>query len=80
KVKSAVIRLTRNNRQKLECDENLFFNVVKTSFNQRRKTLSNSLKPVLGGKKIDLPVFLKRPEQLTVDEFIGLTKIITSNQ
>ena len=61
KVKSAVIRLTRNNRQKLECDENLFFNVVKTSFNQRRKTLSNSLKPVLGGKKIDLPVFLKRP-------------------
>ncbi|OFX35119.1 MAG: 16S rRNA (adenine(1518)-N(6)/adenine(1519)-N(6))-dimethyltransferase [Bacteroidetes bacterium GWA2_32_17] len=80
KVKSAVIKLTRNNRKKLECDEKLFFNVVKTAFNQRRKTLSNSLKPILDGKKIEAPVFLKRPEQLSVDDFIGLTKIITSNQ
>lgn len=78
KVKSAVIKLIRNNRKKLNCDEQLFFNVVKTAFNQRRKTLSNSLKPILNGKKIDLPIFLKRPEQLSVDEFIELTNIITS--
>ena len=44
KVKSAVIRLTRNDRKKLDCDEVLFFKVVKTAFNQRRKTLRNSLK------------------------------------
>lgn len=73
KVKSAVIRLTRNNRKKLECDENLYFTVVKTAFNQRRKTLSNSLKPILNIKKINLPVFLKRPEQLSVDDFEKLT-------
>ncbi len=80
KVKSAVIRLTRNNRKNLNCDERLFFNVVKTAFNQRRKTLSNSLKPILDGKKIDNLVFLKRPEQLSVDEFIELTNIIASNR
>ena len=49
KVKSAVIRLTRNGRTTLNCDEKLFKNVVKTAFNQRRKRLSNSLKPLIAG-------------------------------
>lgn len=78
KVKSAVIRMTRNHRTKLECDENLLKTIVKTSFNQRRKTLRNSMKPILG-KNCDLyelPVFDKRPEQLSVEEFIELTNLV----
>ncbi len=78
KVKSAVIRLTRNGRTSLDCDEKLFKTVVKTAFNQRRKTLRNSLKPLLGKdcKIYSMPVFDKRPEQLSVEEFIELTKLI----
>ncbi len=75
KVKSAVIRMTRNETQELGCDEKLFKQVVKTTFNQRRKTLRNSIKPILGK---DCPLcqdvlFNKRPEQLSVAEFICLT-------
>jgi 16S rRNA (adenine1518-N6/adenine1519-N6)-dimethyltransferase len=75
KVKSAVIRMTRNETQELGCDEKLFKQVVKTTFNQRRKTLRNSIKPILGK---DCPLcedvlFNKRPEQLSVAEFISLT-------
>ena len=75
KVKSAVIRMTRNEVQELGCDEKLFKQVVKTTFNQRRKTLRNSIKPILGK---DCPLtedslFNKRPEQLSVEEFIDLT-------
>ena len=75
KVKSAVIRMTRNNRKKMECDEILYKQVVKTSFNQRRKTLRNSMKPLLGKDfpNYSLPVFDKRPEQLSVEQFIELT-------
>ncbi len=78
KVKSAVVRLTRNSRTKLECDESLFKTVVKTAFNQRRKTMRNSLKSLLGKEceLFQLPVFDKRPEQLAVEEFIELTKMI----
>lgn len=75
KVKSAVIRMTRNNSQSLDCDEKLFKLVVKTTFNQRRKTLRNSIKPILG-KDFSIsadPVFNKRPEQLSVEEFVDLT-------
>lgn len=75
KVKSAVIRMTRNKTQELGCDEKLFKQVVKTTFNQRRKTLRNSIKPILG-KDCELcaqPIFNKRPEQLSVQEFIELT-------
>lgn len=75
-VKSAVIRLTRNARTHLNCDEKLFFNVVKISFNQRRKTLSNSLKPILDGKKVEGIIFTKRPEQLTVEQFEEITNYI----
>lgn len=75
KVKSAVIRMMRNDTQQLGCDEKLFKQVVKTTFNQRRKTLRNSIKPILG-KECPLtedPLFNKRPEQLSVQEFIELT-------
>jgi 16S rRNA (adenine1518-N6/adenine1519-N6)-dimethyltransferase len=78
KVKSAVIRMIRNRRTSLACDEQLLKTVVKTSFNQRRKTLRNSLKPLLGKdcKLYSMPVFDKRPEQLSVEEFITLTNLI----
>ena len=77
KVKSAVVRIVRNGRKELGCDEKLFKTVVKTSFNQRRKTLRNSMKPLLGKDcaAYALPIFDRRPEQLSVDEFIGLTEI-----
>jgi len=76
KVQSAVVSLTRNSRTTFPCDEKLFKTVVKTAFNQRRKTMRNSLKPLLG-KECELfsdEVFNKRPEQLSVEEFIELTK------
>ncbi|WP_303181139.1 16S rRNA (adenine(1518)-N(6)/adenine(1519)-N(6))-dimethyltransferase RsmA [uncultured Butyricimonas sp.] len=75
KVKSAVIRLIRNKREKLDCDERLFFNVVKTGFNQRRKTLRNSLKPIISPDFTSERLSL-RPEQLSVDDFIVLCKEI----
>jgi 16S rRNA (adenine1518-N6/adenine1519-N6)-dimethyltransferase len=77
KVKSAVIRLTRNNTQVLDCNEELFFEVVKAAFNQRRKTLRNSLKSFVfekdGRSEIE-ELLSKRPEQLTVREFLEITK------
>lgn len=76
KVKSAVIRMTRNNTNNLACDEKLFFRVVKSGFNQRRKTLRNSLKSVLGEYKLDDDIMGKRPEQLSVEEFVSLTNKI----
>ena len=80
KVKSAVIRMTRNNRQGLGCDEALFKNVVKTAFNQRRKQMRNSLMGLVGKENpiLNDPIFTKRPEQLSVEEFITLTKKIES--
>ncbi len=75
KVKSAVIRMTRNETTDLGCDEKLFKLIVKTTFNQRRKTLRNSISSILG-KENPLsadPVFEKRPEQLSVAEFVKLT-------
>ncbi len=81
KVKSAVIRMVRNDRKSLGCDEKLFKTVVKTSFNQRRKTLRNSMKPLLGKDCPDylLPIFDKRPEQLSVEQFVELTLITERN-
>lgn len=92
KVKSAVIRMSRNETTDLGCDERLFKQVVKTTFNQRRKTLRNSIRPVLaiadnkleqqGNAQKDHSEFLaqeifnKRPEQLSVTEFIALTKAV----
>ena len=86
KVKSAVIRLVRNSRTDLGCDEVLFKTVVNTGFNQRRKTLRNSLKPLIRAKAdrcgwneeqlaefVADPVFELRPERLSVEDFIALT-------
>jgi 16S rRNA (adenine1518-N6/adenine1519-N6)-dimethyltransferase len=76
KVKSGVIRCTRNNREQLDCDEKLFFQVVKMAFNQRRKTLRNSLKQLLRGRELPEVYTNERPEKLSVDQFIELTKFI----
>lgn len=125
KVQSAVIRLTRNSRTELPCDEILFKKIIKTAFNQRRKTLRNSLKPLLSAmaagsdvsrfnagngartgygtsaghgappaaaedaaprdaqglaltRLLQLPVFDLRPEQLSVEDFIALTRTCTN--
>ena len=90
KVKSAVIRLTRNQVSSLPCDESLFRRLVKTTFNQRRKTLRNNIRPLLmqldtQQREAGHPVkdhaewlaqdlFGKRPEQLSVQDFIALTQ------
>ena len=82
KVKSAVIRLTRNKRRQLDCDENLFRTIVKTAFNQRRKQMRNSLRTFVENRntKVEnerLTHFLtQRPEQLSVDEFVELTNLL----
>ena len=72
KVKSAVIRLTRNSRKELGCDAELFKKVVKATFNQRRKTIRNSLRSA-GISCEDSEYLDKRPEQLSVEDFIALT-------
>lgn len=74
KVKSAVIRLKRNNVKELGCDEKMFVTVVKQAFNQRRKTLRNSLRSLIPAEIIDNEIFNKRPEQLSVAEFVELTR------
>ena len=79
KVKSAVIKMRRNAVTDLGCDEKLFVNIVKQAFNQRRKTLRNSLRSLLSPEIIDHEVFNKRPEQLSVKEFIDLTNLIGSS-
>lgn len=76
KVKSAVIRLTRNNIEKLNCNEDLFFKVVKACFNQRRKTIRNSVKVLSGNHTINSEYLDKRPEQLNVEQFIELTSAV----
>ena len=76
KVKSAVIKMRRNAVTDLGCDEKLFVSIVKQAFNQRRKTMRNSLRPMLRPEIIENEVFNKRPEQLSVQEFIDLTNLI----
>lgn len=77
KVMSAVIRLERNARHRLDCDETLFFKVVKQGFNNRRKTLRNALKNLnLATEFTALPIFNQRAEQLTVDEFVYITQLM----
>ncbi|WP_311550804.1 16S rRNA (adenine(1518)-N(6)/adenine(1519)-N(6))-dimethyltransferase RsmA [Prevotella pallens] len=80
KVKSAVIRMTRNNVSKLNCDEILFKRLVKTVFNQRRKMLRVSLRQMIPNKVhknfYEQDVMTKRPEQLTIAQFVELTKMV----
>ena len=78
KVKSAVVRLTRNGRKQLDCNEKLFKTVVKTSFNQRRKMLRNSIKSLLSEESPmpDDPMLTMRPEQLSIEQFEQLTNLL----
>src|SRR5512133_2565593 len=80
KVKSGVIRLTRNEVKNLKCDEALFFRVVKACFNQRRKTLRNSVRAAFELKRDDYHEFGLRPEQLSVEQFVELTIWIDENR
>ena len=82
KVKSGVIKLTRNSVTDLGCDEKLFKTVVKTSFGQRRKTLRNSLRSMVqnDAEILQNPIFAMRPEQLSVAQFIELTNIIDTTR
>ena len=78
-VKSAVIRLKRNNTKQLKCDEKSFFDLVKTGFNQRRKMLRNSLgKFTFQVTDKTMELLSKRAEQLTVDDFVFLTQSIAT--
>ncbi|MCJ7820854.1 MAG: 16S rRNA (adenine(1518)-N(6)/adenine(1519)-N(6))-dimethyltransferase RsmA [Bacteroidales bacterium] len=79
RIKSGVIRLKRNEVNILDCDESLFVRVVKSCFNQRRKTLRNSVKSAFSLKRDDYHGFHLRPEQLSVDQFIQLTNWIQVN-
>lgn len=87
KVQSAVIRVTRNSRTELGCDETMFKKIIKATFNQRRKTIRNSIKPMIStlynntikpGSLIipESPLLAKRPEQLSVEEFVQLTLLV----
>jgi len=78
-VQSAVIRLTRNERTALGVDAKKFKTVVKTAFNQRRKMLRNSVKGLLNEDVMENPLFQRRPEQLSVEEFIELTRFIAAS-
>ena len=80
KVKSGVIKMTRNSVTSLGCDEALFKTVVKTTFGQRRKTIRNSVRSLLpaGAAIAESPLLAMRPEQLTVEQFIELTNLVTS--
>lgn len=78
KVKSGVVRMTRNKVKDLGCDAALFKTVVKTTFGQRRKTIRNSIRPLLPPETVlDTPMAALRPEQLSVSQFIELTNIIS---
>lgn len=76
KVKSGVIRLTRNERGSLPCNESKFIQIVKACFNQRRKMIRNSIKPFIKDKEFEHRFLTTRPEQLSVDDFIELTLAI----
>lgn len=76
KVKSGVMRMIRKENYTLPCNEKLFFTVVKTAFNQRRKTMRNSLKSFLSDDLKEDEIFNMRPEQLSIEEFISLTQKI----
>lgn len=76
RVSSAVIRLRRNKVHQLGCNEEAFVKVVKTAFNQRRKTLRNSLRSLSWEMDYHDPIWQKRPEQLSVDDFVRLTRLL----
>lgn len=77
KVKSAVIRLRRNHTAQLGCDEKRFTSLVKMAFNQRRKTMRNSLKQIIPEHLKEKEIFNQRPEQLSVQDFVELTNLLS---
>ncbi len=79
KVKSAVIRLIRNKRMNLDCDEALFKRVVKATFNQRRKTIRNSLRAGFPNLEATHEFYSLRPERLSVEQFEELTRFVQEN-
>ena len=79
KVQSAVVRFVRNNQLELDCDEKKFKQIVKTAFNQRRKMLRKSLKGLLSETIKNDEIFTKRPEQLSVAQFVEITNLIAQN-
>jgi 16S rRNA (adenine1518-N6/adenine1519-N6)-dimethyltransferase len=80
KVDSGVLRLIRKDHLDLGCDDRMFFKVVKTAFNQRRKTLRNSLKSLIPNAIVkEDAIFDKRPEALGVNDFVSLTKILSDD-
>jgi 16S rRNA (adenine1518-N6/adenine1519-N6)-dimethyltransferase len=81
KVLSAVIRLTRNDKQTLDCDEKLFWQIVKAGFNQRRKTLRNAISSLINKEKLtDEPVLDLRAERLSVEDFVKLTNLVSATR
>ncbi len=80
KVKSAVIRLTRNERERLDCDEDLFVSVVKRCFNQRRKMIRNPLRMMIRADAGDMPYLSMRAEQLSVEQYVELTGWVSANR
>ena len=79
KVRSGVIRLRRNDVSSLDCNERLFIRVVKAGFNQRRKTLRNSIRSMFRLKNEDYRDLILRPEQLSVSQFVELTNWVEDN-
>jgi len=77
KVRSGVIRLRRNNVKALDCNEKHFKQVVKMTFNQRRKTIRNSIKPFIKGTEFTSEFLAERPEQMSVADFVILTNQLT---
>ena len=75
-VHSTVMTLKRNDRKVIECNEKLYKQIIKTAFNQRRKMLSNSLKSILVNLDAEVPYLKKRPEELSVDQFIELCRSV----
>ena len=76
KVKSGVIRLRRNDEKKLECNEKFFKQIVKQAFSQRRKTLRNALKPLVGKSGFNDAILELRAERLSVKDFVYLTNLL----
>lgn len=79
KVKSGVIRCVRNERAQLPCDEKLFIRVVKATFNQRRKTIRNTIKPLIKEPIGESELLSRRPETLSVEEFVELTNLVQAS-
>ncbi|MCK4747196.1 MAG: 16S rRNA (adenine(1518)-N(6)/adenine(1519)-N(6))-dimethyltransferase, partial [Bacteroidales bacterium] len=79
RVQSAVLRMKRNKTDKLSCDEELFFRVIKAAFNHRRKTLRNSLKGHFVITDPGMEIYSLRPEQLSVERFVELTTMLGDN-